>query len=181
MIVLLGKVAYNRCNKFADKRMEGSKGLYSYRGETNSSKMKDDIIIGTMGEMGVNKYMVDKGYECSEPDLKIYENKRKSFDADLFSGDIKIHIKSQGVESAKRYGNSWLFQRSDSLVKDPSEHDLICFTNVNLETREVTILGFCWAKDIVDNNRFAECRVFRYRNTKVALYLKDLEDLTFQF
>jgi hypothetical protein len=181
MIVKIGKAAIDKCIKFADERIEGSKNLYTYRGESNLSKMREDLEIGVVGEMGVYKYMVDKGYECSKPDLKIYEDRRKSFDADLFSGDIKIHIKSQGIGSAKRYGNSWLFQRSDSLVKNPSEHDLICFTNVNLEAKEVTVLGFCWAKDIVNNDKFAECKVFRYRHTKVAIYFKDLEDLTFQF
>jgi hypothetical protein len=180
MIIKLGKVVYNKCVRFANKRMEGSKSLYAYRGESNMSKMKEDIVIGTFGEFGVYDYMVSKNYDCSDPDLKIYEKRKKSFDADLVSGEINIHIKSQGVSSAKRYGNSWLLQRSDSLVKNPSDKDLICFTSVNLDTREVIILGFIWAKDIVDNDRFAECKVWKYRTTKVALYFKDLEDLVTQ-
>lgn len=177
MIIKISKRVYNKCVKFAEERISGSKSVYAYRGESRVDKMIDDIIIGCMGEWAVEAHLSSIGFECSEPDMVIYEKKRKSFDADLYVDDICIHVKSQGVESAKRYGNSWLFQRRDSLVSNPDDNEILAFTNVDLEARKVEILGYCWAKDM----KYSECKVWSYRTTKVAVYLPEIEDYLVEF
>lgn len=168
-----------RVFEFASKRMGGSKDLYTYRGEKNLSKMEEDIIIGTLGEYAVYNYCKKKGYKCSRPDLKIYEKRRKSFDADLTCGidskETKIHVKSQSVKSVKRYGQSWLFQRSDSLVKKPEVNDLMVFTNVCPKSWEVSIVGFVNPRLVCEMGLWGECKVWQYQKTKVAIYLTDLE------
>ncbi len=168
---------YEKCKKFANDRIEISKGLYAYRGENNKDKMVEDIIIGTLGEWGIYEHLTSLGYTVSEPDMVIYENKRKSYSADLCFDEVNIHVKSQGVESVKKYGNSWLLQRSDKVVKNPTEFDIFAFTSVDLETMKINILGYCWATDM----KYGECKVPRYRSTKVAIYVNQIEDQLIRF
>ena len=177
MIVNISKRVYNKCVKFADKRVKGSKSLYSYRGEKNLDKIREDIIIGTMGEWAVEAHLKSLGYDCSEPDMKIYNKRRKSFDADLYVDDIEVHVKSQGLKSSKRYGNSWLLQKSDKIVTNPKNNQIFAFTCVEHKERLVDILGYCWCQDM----KYGECKVPWYRDTKVAIYLQDVEDLIIEF
>ena len=165
---------YNKCVNFANDRIGRSADLYSYRGEKRLHKMVEDIIIGTVGEYGVYKYLKKKQIEVCKPDLKIYENKRKSFAADLFNDDIKIHVKSQGVESAKRYGNSWLMQKRDKVINDPSKNEYFAFTNV--DGKRVTILGIVKCSDIIKYDLLGECKVPAYRHTKIALYWDTIKE-----
>lgn len=176
MKVEISDYMYQKCKEFAIKRCKGSSDIYARRGESRTEKMIEDIVIGTTGEYAVQKYFKDKGYYCSKPDLTIYDKKRKSFDADLFvtNGDTKykIHVKSQGETSRKRYGSSWLLQRRDKLVSEPKEDEFFAFTCV--KGKEVEILGIVACKDIVDNDLLSECRVPRYRHSKVALYFDEI-------
>jgi len=165
-----------KIQKFASDRLSGSKGLYAYRGESREYKIKQDIVVGTAGEYGIYNHIKNLGYKCSKPDLTIYESKRKSYDEDLHADGFDIHVKSQSTESSKRYGNSWLFQRSDSLVQNPSDSDILAFTCVDDASMIVTILGYATAEDILMNCLWEECKVWSYRKTKVALYLPSLQE-----
>lgn len=172
MIITLTQEIYDRCKEFAEKRIELSKNLYAYRGEQKKEKMIEDIIIGTLGEWGAFEYLKSKGILTSEPDMVIYETRRKTFSADIANKDFNFHIKSQSASSASRYGNSWLFQKSDKITHSPDYRD--CFIFSVVDGLEVEILGICRIKDICDNNLWGECKVWAYRHTKLALYLKDL-------
>lgn len=173
MIVEIDDELYIKCEKFAIDRISGSVDCYVSRGESRRSKIVEDLIVGAIGEWVVYEHLKSLGYECSEPDMKIYEKRRKSFAADLYVDEINIHVKSQSLASSKRYGYSWLMQRHDKAVKNPQDDEIFAFTNVNLEDMEATVLGYCWAK----NMTYGECKVPRYRNTKVAIYLQDVEGL----
>lgn len=177
MIVKLSDALIKKCEEFAVERITGSKSLYTYRGETRKDKMIEDVIIGTLGEWAVEAHISSMGYDCTEPDMKIYEKRRKSFSADLYVDDIEVHVKSQGVISAKRYGHSWLLQKHDKIVSDPQDNQIFAFTKVDLKAKEVDILGYCWAKDM----EYGECKVWSYRKTKVAIYLDDVEDYLVEF
>jgi hypothetical protein len=185
MKLKISKEQFAKAVDFAEQRIDKSSKLYAYRGESKVDKMIDDIVIGTVGEFGVAKYLRSRGLTTTRPDLKIYEAKRKSFDADLFAHlkideeqqitkTYNIHVKSQGVTSAKRYGNSWLLQKSDKIVKEPGKNDLFVFTNV--DGLEVEILGVVACKDIIDFDLLDECKVPYYRHSKHALYFKDIKE-----
>lgn len=165
---------YTKVIDFANKRIEGSAALYKYRGESKTSKMKEDCIYGCLGEWGVYKFLRSKGIEVSKPDMKIYTTRRKSYDADLKTSKSKVHVKSQGEESANKYGHSWLLQRSDKVVKEPKNNDYFAFTKVC--GKEVEILGFVKASDLADFDLYGECKVPFFRKTKVALYLDDISE-----
>lgn len=175
MKIKLSKYFENVAHEFATARMQGSKKLYEYRGEMCENKMWQDIVIGVMGEFAVYQYLKSQNVITSKPDLNIYPGRRKSFDADLFNAEIDVHVKSQGVKSAERYGNSWLLQRSDKVVSDPAANEFFAFTNV--DGREVEILGIVKCQDILKKGLFDECRVPRYRHTKVALYFDHIKEV----
>ncbi len=176
MIYDISDELYEKCVKFANDRIGLSKHLYSYRGESNTDKMVEDIVIGTLGEWAIYLHLSELGYEVGEPDMEIYTTRRKSFSADLFFNDIKLHVKSQGIVSAKRYGNSWLLQRSDKIIANPSDKDMYAFTNVDISTKKVTILGYCWCNMV----KYDECKVPKYRSTKVAIYVDQIQDQLIQ-
>jgi len=180
MQIKINNDQYLKARDFARSRLLGSKKLYEYRGEVKEDKIFNDIVIGVMGEFAAAAYLRKKGYtKVTRPDLKIYEGKRKNYSADLTCNHGKdlldIHVKSQGLTSAKRYGNSWLLQKSDKITKDPGENEYILFTNVDLEARIVTVLGVSKMEDIISQGLLDECRVPRYRHSKYALYFKDIE------
>jgi hypothetical protein len=177
MIINIKKRIFDRCEKFAVKRVTGSSDLYALRGEPRKEKMVHDILVGALGEWAIEEHLTSLGYECTKPDMKIYDKANKSFDADLFVDDVEIHVKSQGMASVKRYGNSWLLQRYDKIVAEPRDDQLFAFTNVDVEKKTATILGFCWASDMI----YGECKVWSYKKTKVAIYLKDIEEFLVEF
>jgi len=179
MKIKISKYLMRKIRKFAHERINGSASCYAYRGESNVSKMEEDIIIGTMGEYAVFNLLKDCGLKCSRPDLKIYEKRRKSFDADLSAysqlENFEVHVKSQSLKSEKRYGQSYLFQRSDKLIRNPQVEDVMAFTTVDVENETVEVVGFVNSKIMIDLQLLGECKVPRYRHSKVAVYLKELE------
>lgn len=177
-IISLTKFNLKTCEDFARKRVKGSKGEYTRRGEADGKKIQQDIMIGAAGELAAFKYLKECGVLVDKPDFKIYDKNAKSFSADIVGKKYKFHVKSQGIESQKRYGNSWLLQRTDKVVTDPSEFEYFIFCNVDLPN--VQILAIVKCADITNNGLYAECKVPRYRHSKVALYLDDLVDLDLQ-
>ena len=172
--IKLSKHYVNKCTLFAEERLGASKQLYSFRGESNLDKMKEDIIVGTLGEWAAYKYLKEKGIEVSKPDMKIYENKRKSFAADLLCESYKFHVKSQSIVSANRYGYSWLCQKTDRLLNKPGDNEYFIFTGVDVPT--VEILAIVKVQDIIDNKLIGTPKVWRYQHTKHALYLDDIKN-----
>jgi len=161
-----------KAKEFADERMSGSKGVYKMRGEQRNSKIWSDIYVGALGEIAVHLL-----HDTTAPDFEIYEQKNKSFECDLKNNAWNIHVKSQDTFSQKRYGHSWILQKSDRLTSHPKGNDLIIFTCVDKFLAEVELLGAVRALDICNNNLWGECKVPSYRHSKVALYLDDLEEI----
>lgn len=174
MYITLSDYYYRKCCKFADQQLSTSADCYRYRGEHRISKMKDDIIVGKMGELAAAQYLKKKGYKPSKPDFTIYERARKSFDADLVTEcGKKIHVKSQGAKSVVRYGASWLLQKSDKIIKNATENDYILM--VNVDGMKVDVLGVVRVVDIIKENLFEQPKVERYARTKVALYFDSIK------
>ena len=168
MKIKISKYNYNKCVDFAQQQLKTSSKLYAYRGEQNKEKILDDIVIGKLAELGVQKFL-----KSSKPDFTIYERKKKSYSPDLRLGNLRVHVKSQSEESVSRYGHSWLFQRSDQIVRNATPFDILVLTCVNRRKREVYILKLIRAREI---NKWGECKVPSYRHSKVALYLKEIQD-----
>jgi hypothetical protein len=91
---------------------------YASRNQKNFFKIYNDILLGKIAEYAVYNYLKSKGGNVSEVDTQIYAS--KSFDCDLKCDGMNIHIKS-----CREDGDSWVFQKSDPLVKNPTEKDYI--------------------------------------------------------
>ena len=173
--IQLSYYIFDKCREFANKRIVDSEKQYRYRGENSKDKMLEDIMIGCMAEFAVYQYLKELGHDCTKPDLTIYKARKKSYSADLIASGYNVHVKSQSLKSIEKYGRSWLFQRTDSLVSAPDEVDIIATASVDVKCRKVTLLGFISPISVCKASKWGECRVDWYRKTKVALYLEDLE------
>ena len=174
-MIKISDYIYKKCVNFAHDRIGLSADEYKYRGESSVPKMVEDVIIGTVGEWGAYKFLRDQGIKVSKPDMKIYEVKRKSFEADLMADDAIYHVKSQSVISSKRYGHSWLLQRYDKVVNNPKDNEYFIFTEV--DCKNVRILGIIKCGLLKEHGLYGECKVPWYRKTKVAIYLDDINML----
>ena len=135
MKIKISKYNYNKCVDFANKQLKTSADLYSYRGEAKKEKIVYDIIVGKLAELAVTKFL-----KCSKPDFTIYERRKKSYGPDLRLGNLRVHVKGQSEESVQRYGHSWLFQRSDQIVRNATPYDIIILTSVSVRKLEVHVL-----------------------------------------
>ena len=174
MYITLSKYYFDKCSKFADDQLETSKDCYRYRGEHNLTKMRNDIIVGRLGEVAAYQYLKKRGYNVNKPDFSIYERVNKSFAPDLVTQCGKsVHVKSQSFESLMRYGASWLLQKNDKITRDPSKDDFILM--VSLNGLEANILGIVSVLDLVNNELFEEPKVNRYARTKKAIYFDSIK------
>ena len=169
MIIPLRTEDRAKAEMFADHRTKRDATFYK---SSRGAFKRKDIIVGALGEMAAYKYLQKMGeIDVNEPDFSLYDLTNKSFQADLFnSGNgVHYHVKSQSKESEALYGNSYLCQKSDKLVKSPEgNHFLIC-TLVDLVTNEVEIVAeFC----SVDIN-WGEPKLDWLKRNKVALYIGD--------
>ena len=179
--IYLTEELITKCEQFALDRIGLSEDLYRKRGEDRKSKMVEDIKVGTMAEWAVFRYLSENMPECAEitaPDMEIYTAKNKSFGADLIytAVDYKFnfHIKSQTYKSASQYGASWLFQKEDKLFRDADESEFLIFCLV--EGNRVDIKAIVRVADIVEAELLDEPKVWKYKNSKRAIYLDQVLD-----
>ena len=102
-----------------------NKEQYDKRNQTQRSKVESDIYIGKMAEFAVWNFLINQSKSATFPDIGVYPKELKSFDADITSGDVKIHVKC--CMEVWDYQNSWVFQPNDSLCTSPSEKEFIAF------------------------------------------------------
>lgn len=160
------------CRQFALMRILGSTELYAIRGELSNSKIVEDIRTGAAAEQAVFKLLKGLNLPVTEPDFAIYEAKQKSFEPDLKCGKFNLHVKSQTLKSAHRYGSSWLFQKEDPLMNLDSDNDLLVFCIV--DCNEVSLQSIISINEVRALNLIDKPRVARYQETKVALYLESI-------
>jgi hypothetical protein len=110
---------------FSKEVYSTNKEQYDKRNQTNRSKVESDIYIGKMAEFAVWNFLIEQSKSATFPDIGVYPKELKSFDADITSGDVKIHVKS--CMDVWEYPNSWVFQPNDSLCTSPSDKEFIAF------------------------------------------------------
>ena len=157
---------------FAKNSVQTSINEYARRNQKNVDKIIQDIIIGKTAEYAVYNYIKSKGKNCSEPDIKIYQKNEKSFDADLYSNNNKIHVKAQSISSSMAFGESWSFQKNDSLTFKPSSDDFICLCIV--DGLQVDIKSFKNASFYLD--KYKDPILDKLKGIKKVIYNKDIND-----
>ncbi len=115
------------CDLFSKEVFHNSESGKTYMDRTKNSgsenKIIADIYLGKMAEYAVWNYLVSQDKFPTEPELAIYSNKRKSYDADLKIGNTKIHVKSCVYN--EKFSNSWVFRPNDPIVTNPDENDFV--------------------------------------------------------
>jgi len=110
---------------FSKEVYSTNKEQYDKRNQTNRSKVESDIYIGKMAEFAVWNFLIEQSKLATFPDIGVYPKELKSFDADITSGDVKIHVKS--CMDVGDFPNSWVFQPNDFLCTSPSDKEFIAF------------------------------------------------------
>jgi hypothetical protein len=155
------------CEHFAEKCYLTNISKYQRRNQFDPLKIKNDIFVGKMAEFAIYFIFLDRGIkDISIPDLKVYDKRFKSFDADLKTEKINLHIKTQDLQSSLKYGISWVFQKEDSLVKNPKDNDYFIGTQFDNNTFEVKIM----LPKYVKNLKFDEPRLKKL-SSKTCVYL----------
>ena len=104
-----------KCDKFAQDSAPTNMSALSRRGQSNPEAIKRQIKSGKIAEVLVHLEASKDFPKLSEPDFNIYTKKDKSWDPDLkdTASSVRLAVKSQEVEQALQYHESWVFQFND--------------------------------------------------------------------
>jgi hypothetical protein len=172
---VLPREIYLLCKHFAFKSYATNEDCYSRRGQSDITKVTNDITIGKLAEWGVFfMYLQEGRHNISSPDMNIYSVRQKSYDPDLKWGLYRLHIKSQTLESSERYGSSWMFQAKDPLFAKSDNCDIIigCRVGLNVLEDDSCLVEIQLEKPF-DQLVIGEPKLSKFSNGKKAIYLKD--------
>ena len=174
-VIRLTKYDRTRAEKFADLRCGEDQGLYQKRGGFK----RDDVLCGALGEIAAYKMLRANGFKVNKPDFTIHTKGKKSYNADLQDETRSFHVKSQTLSSEKKYGSSWLLQRTDPLLNKDQKSHYVIPSIVNLDNNEVKIFCVANIELIKKNHMVGECSVPWFQKYKVALYWNELKQLSY--
>ncbi len=148
---------------------------YSGRGQFSPQKRREDQEIGKSGEIVAYHVIQNILPNISKPDFEIYSVGRKSWDFDMKTDEYNIHIKTQSLKSAKLYGSSFIFEKTDKKIfKDYSDNDYVSFVQFDYDKKSGKVLSFMPVKMLHYLSLFKD-PVNKNLITKQAVYYKDLE------
>jgi len=175
----------NKCLAFAKASVSSSSDKYARRQQFDVEKIMKDIKIGKIGEEGVYEKVSILYPELSKPDHQIYSKKDKSWSPDLIDSESGLHlaVKSQGIESALAFEDSWVFQYNDGknydcdkgVFKEVNDKHYVAFTSINVPKRIGEIRAIVKIQWLHDKKLFKEMKKQSLRGNKVAVYMDDLE------
>ena len=173
---------YRICNQYARQELSSTLAQKNKRNQFNKEAMIHQTTTGKLAEWAVTLFFTDKPCRISDPDMKVYTKYEKSFDADLKVDGIDLHVKSQSIESAKRFGTSWMFQYGGkgNGHKDPLlsyANGLVALCVVDFKGKFVEIKGICDFKSI--RGKLREPVKEALKRTKRCIYLEDLLEKDF--
>lgn len=99
-----------RARAFAEAVVE----TVNYRdsAQTKKKKICDDHFVSKVGEQAVRLVFEARHCIVEGPDYTVYEDKQKSWRADLKINELEVAVKTQRRSVANRYDLSWTFQDS---------------------------------------------------------------------
>lgn len=154
--MLLTQEDLERCKVFAEAVYSSNEAQYKRRNQSNPDKIKHQIVVGKLGELAVSRIL----RTTAEPDFTIYlDKKQKSFDSDLvFEKDgtkYQVHVKTQEVDAADKYGLSWTFQyggsgygHTDPLIIKPKDNDIVAMLKVDVNSLNCELCYLIDAKEL---------------------------------
>jgi hypothetical protein len=175
----------SKCTTFAKNSVNTSSDKYARRNQFDVEKIVKDIRNGKVGEEGVYNQVSPLHSTLSLPDHQIYSKKDKSWSPDLIDSVSGIHlaVKSQDIESAINFGESWVFQYGNGgkydcdtgVFKTQDDKHYVAFVSLNIPKRYGTIKAIVKVQWLHDKKIFKEMKKQSLRGNKVAVYYEDLE------
>jgi hypothetical protein len=176
---------YEKCVQFAKASVHSSADKYARRNQFDVEKIVKDIRNGKIAEEITRAACLAKLPNLSEPDYNIYDKKNKSWDPDLKDSDsgIRIAVKSQDIQSAIHFGDSWVFQYNNGknydcdkeIFKLYNDKNYVSFVSLNIPKRYGIIKAIVKVNWLHDKKLFKEMKKQNLQSNKVAVYLEDLE------
>lgn len=161
---------------------------YKDRNQNNTNTQKSQNSCGKIFEIAVCKWLQSRGQEVSQPDFSLYAVKDKSYAPDLIWDGQPLHIKSQPIESAGKFGESYTFQFADKSGKQNNgDYDKQIFDNPNSQDRiimglvdgNIAIIRAATRLDILHSRGLFKPAI-KYPLEKKVVYYRDLEKLWMQ-
>ena len=172
-----------KCDKFAQDSAPTNMSALSRRGQSNPEAIKRQIKSGKIAEVLVHLEASKDFPKLSEPDFNIYTKKDKSWDPDLkdTASSVRLAVKSQEVEQALQYHESWVFQFNDGkkfdcdteiFGKDLDPNHYVAFVLLNTPKRTGQIRAIVKVQWLHDKKLFQPMALkkFSETNNKLAVY-----------
>lgn len=177
---------FQDCNQFATQSVATHIHHYAQRNQTDNNLIKQQILIGKLGEFAVEKFLLNNQIKIDSPDLTIYDHKSKTFNSDLKYQNIKIHVKSQEIEQAKKFGLSWIFQYGNNqkghldteIFQQSFKKQYVAFVLIDLKVKLAKIIAFVSLNTLHQYNLFKDPKKDTLRGIKKAIYYQDIKDLS---
>ncbi len=140
--------------------------------QSNLQKIELDHFVSKLGEEAVREVFIKLGQKVIGPDYTIYASKQKSWQSDLVINNTELAVKTQSLDSARKYSVSWLFQsgskRYDLILNKPQAW--VCFVSYDAKKQNCTLYSPMQIKELT----FKEPRLEHLKDSKKAVYLEDL-------
>lgn len=154
------------CKEYADA-VVGTVNYADSR-QSNGEKVKNDHYIGKVAEFCAYQ-LLSKEFNLHPPDCAVYKGKGKGWESDL-QGEQHFAIKSQTVESYRKYGASLMFQdikggRRDPILDRPS--DRVCWVLV------APLYGIVCPPIEIKDLIMGEPKLFHLKGKKTVAYLEE--------
>lgn len=173
MLIKLDEKDIQKCQEFANQI---DTGFYASRGQGNDSKRTKDQVIGKVAEIAAYNYLKSKEIDSSYPDFAIYAKGQKSWAHDMQNLKYNFHIKSQSVEQGKRYGTSFVFEKTDKKIFEKyTEIDYVFFISIDLPNKTADIKSILKLEDLHKHNLFKPMKL-AHLTSKLAIYFDDVSE-----
>lgn len=181
--LIISQDIYTKCDAFAVASAPTNMSALSRRGQTNPEAIKRQIRTGKIAEVLVHQEASKTFAKLSEPDFNIYTKKEKSWDPDLrdLDGFVRLAVKSQEVDQANQYHESWVFQFNDGKkydcdteifgkTIDPNQY--VAFVLLNTPKRTGQIRAIVKVQWLHDKKLFQPMALAKFSetNNKLAVY-----------
>lgn len=165
------------CNDFG--AAINSVPMYLSRRNASVSRVKNQIIEGKLGEFAANQFLQNEFHFPNNvtPDIRVYSKGDKSWDADLLYNKAdteypNVHVKCCTKQTAKRYGESYVFQCSNGLFRDVKSTDYICM--VLYDPPKFCVRSLVSWSYLHKLNIFRLPKLDKHKGSKVCIYYEDL-------
>lgn len=182
---IISEDIFKLCGAFAKSSLATNTDRYARRNQFDVEKIAKDIRNGKIGEEGVYEKVSELYPHLSKPDHAIYDKKDKSWDPDLkdLDSDIRVAVKSQDIESAINFGESWVFQYNHGkqydcdtgIFKQSDPNHYVAFVALNVPKRFGIIRALVKVEWLHEKKLFKEMKKQSLRGNKMAVYYEDLE------